>query len=217
MSQSVIELNKDTLAALPIAADATSPKYSIEFFHIYTDEQIGPEHNASIEYLREASTAWKVDHNLIVMIDNYNPTTHILSADMVFEHLQNNGVMPSFWAFEGDMPQNAKTLLESLPNNKLRRSYEKYIDKNGKYPCSLLTASWYLTRLGVFDTEPIRSTEQGRSYEAADRLINILPLGYKEVELRAKKIIAASPFANQAHNIQDLFYEADTLRKIELF
>lgn len=123
---------------------------------------------------------------------------------------------PDYWAYEKDMIENARTLLDSVTSNKLKRSYQDYV-ANNKYPCSLLTASWYLTRLGFLDSSAIKCLSPGDTYAPAERLINMLPRDYRGVESRALKLIAKSQFAEAADKIQDLFYEVDSGRSLELF
>lgn len=192
--------------------------YSVEFFHIYTDETIGDTHKASLNYLREARKAWGVEQDLIVLIDNYNPENHILSGEDVLLYLGEEGFVPDYFAFEGDMVANAQILLDSVTSKKLKKNYSRYIEAHNKYPCSLLTASWYLTRLGKLPYEDnlIKSPE-GKQYRAAQRLINILPLDYKSVELRALELIANSGWSDEVNNMQNLFYPAGSHRKIDLF
>lgn len=192
--------------------------YSVEYFHIYTDESIAASHKASLNYLKEALKAWEINHELIVLIDNYNPENHILSVDDVFKYLESEGVPPDFFAFEADMVEAAENLVNSLSSKKLKKNYLRYIESKQKYPCSLLTACWYLTRLGKYSSgsEKIKSTN-GKRYQKADRLINILPLDYKEVEARAREIILHSNWPEAADMIQNLYYPAGSHRKIDLF
>lgn len=209
--------NKTQSTKIPAKIHTHNPKYSIEYFHVYTDEKIDETHTASLNYLRAAQQAWSVDCDLVVLIDNYNPNQHILSSDDVIEYLHDQGLKPRYWAFEADMVGNAKVLLEKLINKKLKKSYEKYITTHGKYPCSLLTASWYLTRLGRLDGSMVQCTEVGDTFVAAERLISILPEAYKAVEFRAQELILRSEFSESADKIQDLFYPASAHRKIDLF
>lgn len=191
--------------------------YSVEFFHIYTDETIGDTHRASLNYLREAKKAWGVEQDLIVLIDNYNPENHILSGEDVLLYLEAEGFVPDYFAFEGDMVANAQTLLDSLTSKKLKRSYDKYISSRNKYPCSLLTASWYLTRLGRLPNDSVIKSPTEKDYRVAQKLINILPLDYRDVEMRALELIANSAWQTEVNNIQDLFYPAGSHRKVDLF
>lgn len=193
------------------------PKYNVEFFHIYTDERIEARHQEGLESLRAMQQSWSFGYDKIVLIDNYNPKVHITSAPEVLSYLGSQDMLPDFWAYEGDMVDNAKALLATIPESKLKRNYQKYIESHGKYPCSLLTASWYLTRLGRFDMSAIKSTNPLTSYAVAHRLFNLLPEDYKPVEDRARQIILASPFAADADRIQDFFYPTSSGRSLDLF
>jgi hypothetical protein len=191
-------------------------KYSVEFFHIYTDEKIGPVHRASINYLRDARKAWKFEPELIVMIDDYNPKVHVTDSKAVLSYLKRRGISPNYWAYEGDMVANAQVLLANMTSRRLQKNYLRYIENHGKYPCSLLTATWYLTRLGLLDHQVIRSNT-GVAYTPSARLINILPEDYKSVESRAREIIENSIYALHADKIQDLFYPVSTGRAVSLW
>ncbi|MCA9324570.1 hypothetical protein KDA23_00675 [Candidatus Saccharibacteria bacterium] len=200
----------------PKSKSKPQPRYNVEYFHIYTDEKIETRHVEGLESLRALHQAWSFDYDKILLIDNYNPTLHTLSAQQVLEYLASKGMSPDFWAYEGDLVENAKLLLEQMNESKLKRSYLKYIDAHNKYPCSLLTAAWYLTRLGKLDTSVIRSVSD-TVYVPADRLFNLLPEDYKPVEDRANKVILSSNFAAEADKVQDLFYPVSAGRALELF
>lgn len=196
-----------------------SPDHSIEYFHIYTDEVISGRHQTGLEYLRTIEKTWSFDYNRVILIDNYNPVEHRLTATDVLKHLKKEGMMPHHWAYEGDLIRNAEVLLEAVTNAKLKKQYLNYIKKNGKYPCSLLTATWYLTRLGYLDPKGIiKSSKPWRGkYVPAKRLLNLLPEDYKSVEERARAIILKSEFAEAADKVQDLFYPVDSGRALDLF
>lgn len=190
----------------------------VEFFHIYTDEKINGIHSASLKHLRETRDTWDFETSTIILVDNYNPTNHILAVEDVFEYLRNEGELPSYWAYEGDLVDNAKVLLKHITSNKIRTSYERYIENHGKYPCSLLTASWYLTRLGNLDHgKVVRQLNATSPYKPVSRIINILPADYKSVEDRALEIIKHSEFAAAADGIEDLFYEMRHDKDVKLF
>jgi hypothetical protein len=191
--------------------------YSVEFFHIYTDEKINQVHEASVYYLQEAKKAWHFTGELILLIDDYNPTEHTLEAREVLNYLRQEGVYPAFWAYEGDLIENAKLLLSRISSPKLKKSYHNYIEKHDKYPCSLLTATWYLTRLGALPyAETIRSTSDSE-YKPADRLINILPQDYEKIELKAMGLIRESEFGGMEDRIQDLFFPISSGRQDSLW
>lgn len=213
-----VVIKQHNSASVATVAPAPRIVYSVEFFHIYTDETISERHLRGVEYLRAAEKAWSFEHEQIVLIDNYNPTSHITSAEDVLDYLGQKGVMPSFWAYEGDLIKNAQELLNAITDSRLKRSYARYIDQHRKYPCSLLTASWYLTRLGYFSaTGVIHSVSAEYSYTPAVRLVNLLPRDYSGVEGRAHEIILKSDFSGAADKVQDLFYPIDAGRAVDLF
>lgn len=194
--------------------------YSVEFFHIYTDEKIEERHKLGLEYLKAAQQAWPFEYQKIVLIDNYNPTTHVLNEGDVFEYLQAENSLPDYWALEGDLVENAKKLLDAVTSPKLKKSYLRYIENHNKYPCSLLTATWYLTRLGSLKSDGVIRGANGNSkskYKPAARLINLLPQDYKPVEERARELILKSSFSAEADKVQDLFYPVDSGRALDLF
>jgi hypothetical protein len=193
-------------------------KYSIEFFHIYTDEKISKRHTISINHLKTLLQSWSFPFELIILIDNYNPTKHIINPDLVLNYIQKNGLNVNFWAYEKDMIGNANKLLESINDKKLLKGYKNYIEKNKKYPCSLLTAAWYLTRLGYFDSsEIINSVNKNLVFEPSERLFNILPDDYRVIEGKAKDIIHKSTFFEAKDKIQNFYYSAENLRPEDLF
>jgi hypothetical protein len=192
------------------------PRYNIEYFHIYTDETIEARHKEGLDSLKAIQQSWSFEYDKVVLIDNYNPVEHITSANDVLTYLGGQGMLPDFWAYEGDMIENAKLFLDSIKEGKLKRSYIRYIENKGKYPCSLLTATWYLTRLGRFDTSVIQSTDN-KKYMPAKRLFNLLPEDYKPVEERASELILNSPYAAEADKIQDFFYPVSAGRALDLF
>ena len=209
----------DTIVSVSDNILEQTPKenYGVEFFHIYTDEKIGPTHEASLYYLQEAKRAWSFNHKLILLIDDYNPKDHVLSPEEVLSYLGEHGALPDFWAREGDMVDNAKLLLNSLTSNKLRKNYTRYVEQHNKYPCSLLTAAWYLTRLGALPNNSLIKSTSEDEYIPSTRLINILAQDYKPVELRALELIQKSEFGEYLDKIQDLFFPMDSGRKIELW
>ncbi len=192
-------------------------RYSVEYFHIYTDQDIDDTHTQSLEYLKKVRDAWAFEASTVILIDNYNPTNHKLTSDDILEFLENEGVPPDYWAFEADVVASAEKLLGAITNAHLRRSYERYIKNHGKFPCSLLTATWYLTRLGVFDASIIKSYGADLPFQHADKLINILPVIYSSVEGRARELIINSPYEHLANNIRNLFYDAEDNREIDIF
>ena len=209
-------LTEEITGTLPMTSAPRTAKYNVEYFHIYTDEHIETRHTEGLESLRAIEKSWSFAYDRIILIDNYNPLEHVTTAKDVIAYLEEQGMAPDFWANEGDMVPNAQRFLDSLADSKLKRSYQKYIAMHGKYPCSLLTATWYLTRLGHFDMSVIQSLSE-ETYTPAKRLFNLLPQDYEPVEQRANKLILSSPYAAEADKIQNLFYPVVAGRALDLF
>lgn len=209
MKQKIV-LNKDVERKL---------KYGVEFFHIYIDEKINKHHMKSIEYLKTMKDVWEIDSQLILLIDNYNPTKKVTDVDTILKFLQLNDVEPDYWAFEASLSRFADEVLEGMTDIHLRKNYSKYIDDHKKLPCSLLTATWYLLRLGALEgyEEVINPVGKNGLYVPVDRLINILPFEYKAIELKVLKIIKSSQYGVYADKIQDLFYSSKQQHKLDLF
>ncbi len=197
---------------------AHNAKFSVEYFHIYTDEVIGARHEIGLNYLKTIEKTWEFPYERIILIDDYNPTEHLIDVEDVLSYLESHGMRPDYWAYEKDLIDNAQILLESINNPKLQRNYRSYIEKHNKYPCSLLTATWYLTRLGKLENNGIiTATTPGVTYSPAPRLLNLLPQDYRSIEDRARGIIQKTDFKDAADKIQDLFYPTDSGRALDLF
>lgn len=209
--------SKQVLAKKKLDLAPSRPLFNVEYFHIYTDEVISSRHSKSLDYLREAEKTWSNHYERIVLIDNYNPAEQSLTSAEVFKYLEEQDLLPDYWAFEGDLVENAKILLGKVNDRRLKQSYLRYVSKTKKYPCSLLTATWYLTRLNYLDSQGIIKALKGDEYKSPKTLMNILPKDYKPIEEKARRIILKSDFYEAADKIQDLFYSAEAGRALDLF
>lgn len=189
----------------------TSGEYGVEFFHIYTDENISKRHTKSIEYLDALQKNWAFSFTKIVLIDDYNPDKNIITGGEIISYLDARSMIPDYFAYESDLIHNADTFLKSITNTRTLKSYTRYIQNHGKYPCSLLTASWYLTRLGYLDSSKViqLSGKSNKPFKASTRLINILPLDYKPIEKLALQLIQNSNYSSAVDKIEDMFYEIE--------
>lgn len=188
---------------------------NIEFFHIYTDETIGQSQEATLDCVREMMRG--VDkYSLSILIDNYNPTEHTLDPEDVFAYVQSKGFDVDYWAYEADMLYNARLLLDKIMSRKLKKEYTSYIEKHGKYPCSLLTAAWYLTRLGYFKPQGVIRPLDSHEFTPVSTLINVLPESYKDVEGRCFKLIGHSEYADAVTHIHDIFLPVISHNKTSL-
>lgn len=176
-------------------------RYSIEYSHIYSDEQVGREHVASLaalEQLRTDCDRRGVTHELCVLVDDYSrpETTFDLSA--FSNRLGHLGAQPNFVTMESELVAAADEVVGLIESGRRRRSLARYIDRKG-YPCSLFISTWYLSRLGKLRHVPISVTS------TADRLINILPVRFMPVEAQAEDIIADTPWRHLLDKITNTY------------
>jgi hypothetical protein len=196
-----------------------SARYSIEYSHIYTDDTVGREHSDSIRQLAAIKQELGLQshpqsYSLVVLIDNYNPTTHILDPADVPDLLEQSGARPDYVGLESELAHYGPILLADLTQPRLERSYSSYIASRGKSPCSFLVAIWYLMRFGVYTPSREHQVYSKTSLRAvpfvADQLINILPLRYQSIEDRAVALIAATPYAHLTDRISSRYYETSS-------
>lgn len=186
--------------------------YSIEYSHIYTDETFSQEHRSSVLALKQHLPKF-VDKvvDKVVFIDNYNTTKHILDIEGFLNIIKEEGVAHDYFVFEADMVPYKNQLLDAIEDRKIKREYERYIDTHGKLPCSFLTAAWYLIRLGYF--QPIEGIIYGKNskqFKPAHKIINILPERFQAVELKTRKLIAATKYKEGVVNIESLFFASSS-------
>ncbi len=186
-------------------------KFNLEFAHIYTDEKISPNHLASADMVMEITSA-SPDINYVssILIDNYNAHDDGFDIQKYLGKLEDHGVKPDFYALESDLIPAAEDLLASITKPKILRMHRSYIERKGKYPCSLLTAAWYLIRLGAIDHTGIikvNNTSLKPSDIKSDRLINVLPTTFQEIEKDAHKLISYTKYAEMRYLIQPVLFD----------
>jgi hypothetical protein len=185
-------------------------KFSVEFSHIYTNEAFSDEHKQSIQNLKKYLPKLKDDDfQTCVFIDNYNSTEDLLDVDDFLENLKNEGVQPDYYAFEADMAKYTDRLLATIQDERLRKSYERYITKRNVLPCSFMTAIWYLIRLGVFEKDVIvQNGKNGKKVAPAERIINILPERFRAVEAKTLEIINSTKNTDAIGRVDYVFYSS---------
>lgn len=185
-------------------------EYSVEFAHIYSDKKFGREQEKSIAILKKEIIKFlKKDktYSTCVLVDEYNPEKNTLTTDILLNELDKRNIFPHFIGLESKLVSKKDFLLEHISNRKLRKEYEKYINKNNYVPCSFLVAVWYLYRLGYLDLHRgIYRCYNHRNGFRAKKLINILARKYEEPEKKAIEIIKNTKFAHCIPNIQTIFY-----------
>lgn len=186
--------------------------YSIEYAHIYTDEFFDTQHILSISEMKKVESLLESDdatYSKCILIDNYNPINHTLNTEEFLSELNIRNAIPDYLFYEADLVTFGRITIDYITHRRTKLSYEKYIEKHNVYPCSLLTASWYLVRLGVIKYNKI---------EPAKKLINILPRTFKEVEEKAKLIIKHTHGVRVPNDvIETIYFDADINNKHNQF
>lgn len=174
---------------------------SIEFAHIYLDEEISDEH---IEGKQKLLEIWSNESpkTPVVLIDDYNALDNKLDLSL-FKKFLDEGLDKEVMIFyESDMifitPQTLKLL-----HNRDKKSYQRYIRDNNRYPCSLLAMSFYLLRLGI-----IQGHGRYINLNPSNRLINILSTRFKDVEDMIIRRLARSKLSGVEKSIETVYIKS---------
>ncbi len=183
---------------------------SVEISHTYLDQAFSLEQEQSIERFLYESKKWADPHQEVVLFDDYNIKHQKTTHEDILRELGKHQAMPKYYAFEKDMIVYVNQLLSNVVVPKVRRQYETYIQKYNRYPCSLLTAVWYLVRLGyIVDTnQALKPTDGQGIFVPASELINFLPNYFSGVEDKARKLIGATQFEGAADRIRNIYFDA---------
>lgn len=179
--------------------------YNIEFSHIYTDENFGPEHNKSVTLMLDLVKELKdkkSTYTTTLMVDDYNPNIKILDIDQLMDKLTTLKAKPNFLVYESRLTDLSDGLLNEM-SGKIKSEYVKYIFNKQKYPCSFLLAIWHLSRLGLMDG-PIPS--DSKEDFTGIRTITIIPRKFTSVEKKALDIIKSTKYHDYINNIKYILY-----------
>jgi len=185
--------------------------YNIEYSHIYTSESFGDPQKKSVIILKNLIKNLKKKkkkYTLSILIDDYNPSSHILDIKHFLYQLRKFKAFPDYVMLESKLATLKDLLLKNIIDPQIRKEYFTYFQKKNKLPCSFLISIWYLTRLGRL---PINSSlffqaNTKKPFEAK-YLINILPRKYRDTsEKRSQKIIKASIFEKAIRKIKYIYY-----------
>ncbi len=175
--------------------------YSIEYAHIYTNQEIDVEHEFSIKILKDIFLKLKGEKSLVIMVDDYSfPDPSFNYSDM-FNYAAKKGFKPDVMVRESELISSCDIVLSEMREGKLKQSLVNYIISKKKYPCSLFIATWYLIRLGKINSSFFKSKF------SANKLINILPESFKPFEDNALKIIKNTKFSKSINDIENKYFE----------
>ncbi len=183
---------------------------NIEYAHIYTDQEASDEQRLSVEatlrYLRGLPE--RTSTVLTVMVVEYHPKHSNLLLTSYIDFLEDMNLRPHYVVMEGDLRVHAYKVLYSLPR-RMRRDLSRRISSKESFPCSLLTATWYLYRLGCFGNHvPTLQIGIPTPEFFAKRIVTVLPEFYQANENRALEIIEASAWKNWRPCIEYVWFLA---------
>ena len=174
---------------------------SVEYAHIYTNQHISQEQEASLQVLgalQETLAAQRKRSALVVMVDDYSFPDPTFSYTHFTSWLAQRGCTPDFLVRESQLIPLCDEVIHLLHNKTLRTQITDYV-RAKKYPCSLFIAAWYLARLGKLRS-PLIPPEL-----VAKSLLNILPESFKPFEDKGLEIIKATPYAESVESIRYTF------------
>lgn len=176
---------------------------SIEYAHIYTDEEFNIEHTNSVKQLHKLEDWLGKDYDItrLILIDDYSPDEDTLDQNGFMHKLDDIEGSPDFVVNESAMAEVALEFLATVHKARLKKSYDRYIESKGGYiPCSLFIATWYMIRLGLISTPEV-------DIPIADRTITVLPSRFRNVEERGIELIRNSDYAESVRNIEQYFFD----------
>lgn len=177
---------------------------SIEYAHIYTNNQIFEEQNLSLTILKNIFEEQKInraDISLVIMVDDYSFPDPTFNYDLFIEFLGNNELPPDIIVRESSFITTCDQVINLINDEALKSEIISYIQQKKKYPCSLFIATWYLIRLGHI-TSPIFNKNL-----TAKKLINILPESFKSFEDKGFEIISKTLHSDAVSKIENKYFK----------
>ncbi|MDP3962786.1 MAG: hypothetical protein Q8Q03_02895 [bacterium] len=147
--------------------------------------------------------------SLAVMVDDYSFPESSFDYVIFSKWLDDQGYKPDILIKESQLIPSCNEVLNLIQNKDMKSHVSDYVHTK-KYPCSLFIATWYLLRLGC-----IKSPVVGNEF-TAERLINILPLGFKEFEDRSFEIIRSTEFAGMVDRIENRYFYTEMMNKVKV-
>lgn len=178
---------------------------SIEYAHIYTNNQIGKEHEVSLKVLQEIMRREDgMSASLVILVDDYSFPDPTFDYDGFSGWLTEKGFQPDLIFRESQLIPLCDEVLKHLQDAKLKEQLNEYI-KSKKYPCSLFIAAWYLLRLGFIEYPTFPQALQ------AKELINILPESFKPFEDKGLEIMSKTDFENSEKSVKHHYIDGRLL------
>lgn len=174
----------------------------VEAAHVYADEAIGEEQRESLSLLETLQGRLSEPRRLLVLLDDYNTTEVRLSLDDVEKELAVLGHKPDAVVSERTLVPLAHEVLAALPSTPLASSTRRYVEKKQALPCSLLSATWYLARLGLAPP----SSRRVFGLPPAKTVLNLIPDRYEEIDALARKLVDQATDGAACGRVHTLFF-----------
>jgi hypothetical protein len=194
---------------------------NIEVAHVYADERLSEIHHRSILRMKEIV---KDGDTLSIMLDDYNSEKWDIRLEDFVKILElTHSVKISMVVYESSLTKNAEKLLQAIPPEYLSvESFDRSTRKvtflnydglkialkseysetgNTHYKCCLLTAAWQLSRLGLFQFDPVWMDKFDDAPIYSDSVVSIIDSQFRENELKCLKIIESSVYKESVKNI----------------
>lgn len=191
---------QDDPACVDRPSDVRASRVSLEFGHIYVDEEPSSAHSLGVSLAKHLRTGYEDAGHIVeleLLIDDYNPQQSSLDVARYVASLDGSGMRPTTITFESELVPAAERLLR-FTRRRVARSYIQYFEKKGKMPCSVLVAAWYLRRLerlGGLCDRPVSDAQ----------IVNVLEERFRESEIAALDLLAASWACDHTASISTLF------------
>jgi hypothetical protein len=182
--------------------------YTIEYSHIYMDEAFTDKHRRSIPLLHQVENELKkrdLSYNRTIMVDDYNPVKYKLNLEGFFKELKELEAFPDTLLMESEMVYWVNDLLEKA-SGRIKKSYVRYINKKGHYPCSLLLTVSHLVKLGYYE-HPFGGSSYLSKVPSGKRTIVILPEEYANVEKQGIQLLHSAGLEEYIKKIEHIFYK----------
>ena len=188
---------------------------NIEISHVYTDEEMSEIHHRSVIRMKEIAVP---TDTVSILLDDYNADkTTIRINDFVKILELTHNIKISTVVYESSLTKNAEKLIQSIPKELLsEESFDRstkrvtFLNVDGMkitlknvydhlpmipfYKCSVLTAAWQLTRLGVFEFDTVWINRYDETSIYSDQVISVIDSRFKENEMKSMKIIESSKY-----------------------
>lgn len=190
---------------------------SIEIAHIYGDEAFGEEQKRGLAYARHfIENIQGGTFSTVILVDDVHAEMK-LNVDKYIRLVELEGVVVDHVMMESHMIPAAQELMERLTVPILSQSFDRgqriqkgiedkderwiALTNEGVPSCACLAAAFNLVRFGN-NRHPIN----GEAAKPADRIVNILPQRFMNIEEKALQILQSSVHAAYAGKIDHIFH-----------